>query len=340
MKSATRRDHMALSFPQRLPLAQIPTPLQSLDRLSEYLGGPRIWIKRDDLTGSTLSGNKVRKLEFVVAQARKEGCDTLITCGGLQSNHCRATAAVGAQLGMSVHLILRGQQPADFDGNLLLDYLCGAQVSCYRPTEYRQRLPELFEHWGEHYRSRGSSPFYIPTGASDEIGVWGYVAACQELSDDFAAHSIQPNYLIVATGSGGTQAGLTVGCRLFNLPCTVIGMAVCDDEQYFLNKVSQDLSAWQRRYQVDCDLKTLSINVNANYIGPGYAQATAEIFSSIKLLAKLEGMVLDPVYTGKAMHGLIEEIRKGSFAGENDIVFVHTGGIFGLFPYREQLSLS
>lgn len=331
---------MAFTFPQRLSLARSPTPLQPLDRLSQHLGGPRIWIKRDDLTGSPLSGNKVRKLEFVVAQAGAECCDTLITCGGLQSNHCRATALVGAQLGMAVHLILRGEQPTDIDGNLLLDYLCGAQVSCYRPTEYRQRLPELFEYWSQQYRGQGRSPFCIPTGASDEIGVWGYIAACEELAQDFVQHGIRPNFVITATGSGGTQAGLTVGCHLFNLPCTVIGMAVCDDEQYFLDKVLHDLNAWQRRYNIECDLQTLPIEVNADYIGPGYAQATTAVFSTIKTVATLEGIVLDPVYTGKAMHGLLEEIRNGTFAGESDIVFIHTGGVFGLFPQREHFHFS
>ena len=156
-------------IPDKLKLAQLPTPLQFLPRLSAELGGPRIWVKRDDLTGCAASGNKIRKLEFVLAQAIAEGADTLLTCGGLQSNHCRATAVLGAQLGLKVHLILRGQPPGQLpDGNLLLASLAGAEISCYPLSQY-QHLPELFDYWLDFYRSRGRKPFVIPTGASDGI---------------------------------------------------------------------------------------------------------------------------------------------------------------------------
>jgi len=329
---------MSTELPPRLHLAQLPTPFHPLRRISRELGGPTIWIKRDDLTGAVLSGNKVRKLEFVVAQAQEEGCDTLITCGGVQSNHCRATAFVGAQLGLQVELILR----ADGDdtrrhGNLLLDELAGAHLNIVSVAEYRRRLSELMQATAERLRSDGRKPFVIPTGASDEIGVWGYVTACEELKQDFATNNIAPRKLFVATGSGGTQAGLTVGSHLSELGVEVTGLAVCDSEAYFQNKVQTDLQAWQQRYGVQCDLQSLSINVNANYIGPGYAQATPEVFATIRRLAQTEGVVLDPVYSGKAFHGLITEVEQGSLNDENDIVFVHTGGLFGLFAQQEQL---
>lgn len=328
---------MDIAYPPRLSLARLPTPLEPLDRLSESLNGPRIWVKRDDLTGSHLSGNKIRKLEFVIARAKEEGCDTLITCGGLQSNHCRATALLGAQLGLKVHLLLRGEASGVPDGNLLLDYLAGAEVTCYPARGYSARLPALAQHWQEHYQAQGRKAFFIPIGASDATGTWGYVACCEELRRDFQAHNINPAYIVCASGSGGTQAGLTLGCALYDLPSQVLGFAVCDDEAYFQAKVREDLQAWKRRYAPKQSLPLESIVVNDNYIGPGYAKATPEVFDTIKWVASTEGLVLDPVYSGKAFHGMVEEIRQGRFKGVEDIVFVHTGGIYGLFPQREEM---
>lgn len=326
---------MSISFPPRLSLANRPTPLQPLDRVSADLGGPRIWMKRDDLTGSLLSGNKIRKLEFVVAQALKEDCEVLITCGGVQSNHCRATAVVAAQLGLEACLILREDHVPRMDGNLLLDYLAGARVRTVGKKEYRDNLQGLFGDWQAHYAALGKKAFKIPTGASDEIGVWGYIAACEELRKDFHEQGIEPRSLVVATGSGGTQAGLTAGSHLFELGVSVLGLAVCDSEDYFNRKVKQDLEQWKKRYSVDCDLDELAIATNADYIGPGYGIATDEVYETIQYLGRREGVILDPVYTGKAFHGLLELIRAGHFSGERDIVFVHTGGIFGLFPHRD-----
>ncbi|MEX1032201.1 MAG: D-cysteine desulfhydrase family protein [Cellvibrionaceae bacterium] len=329
---------MSISLPSRLSLANRPTPLQALDRISDDLGGPRVWLKRDDLTGSLLSGNKIRKLEFVVAQALAEGCDTLITCGGVQSNHCRATAVVAAQLGLKVCLILREDNPPAADGNLLIDRLVGAEIQTVSKADYQKKLPELFERWRAHYAAQGNKAFIIPTGASDEIGVWGYVAACEELKSDFAEYAIEPKTIIVATGSGGTQAGLTAGAALYSLGAEVIGMAVCDSEIYFRNKVKQDLKQWKARYNIDCNIDALAINTNADYIGPGYGVATPEVYDTIRYVAKREGVILDPVYTGKAFHGLIAQIRAGHFSSERDIVFVHTGGLFGVFPHRNQFA--
>lgn len=327
---------MPLNFPQRLRLANTPTPFHSLDRLSADLGGPRIWIKRDDLTGSLLSGNKVRKLEFVVAQALEEGCDTLITCGGVQSNHCRATAVVAAQLGLEACLILREDSAPVADGNLLIDYLVGAKVQTVSKKEYQKNLGGLLQQRQADYAAQGRKAFIIPTGASDEIGVWGYVATCEELRQDFASAGIEPGYIVVATGSGGTQAGLTAGSQLLGLTASVVGMAVCDSEIYFKNKVRRDLQQWKQRYGVDCEIDKLNIITNADYIGPGYGVATGDVYDTIKYLARCEGIILDPVYTGKAFHGLVEQIRAGHYSGEQDIVFIHTGGLFGVFPHREQ----
>ncbi len=329
-----------MKFPPAISLAQLPTPLQSLDRLSAKLGGPRIWVKRDDLTGSVTTGNKVRKLEYILAEAQRQGCDTLITCGGIQSNHCRATAILGAQLGMKVHLILRGERDETIpDGNLFLDYLVGAEVSCY-PLKQYQQLEQLFQHWQQQYRRQGRKPWSIPVGGSDYVGAWGYIGCARELMADFQREGISPAAIFHATGSGGTQAGLTAGMQLFGLP-QVVGMAVCDNEGYFLRKVQHDLSAWREHYRDFPEVAAFSLDklntlVNDQYIGAGYAIASEEVFATIRLAAELEGLVLDPVYSGKAFHGMLEEIRKGAFSDARDIVFVHTGGVFGLMAQRAQ----
>ena len=326
---------MTLAYPRKIDLAHTPTPLQYLERASSKWGrGHRLWVKRDDLTGSTLSGNKVRKLEFIAAHAIDNGCDTLITCGGLQSNHCRATAFVGAQLGLAVHLLLRGEEPPERDGNLLLDHLAGATVTCYPARQYVSEIDDLFRQWQAHYADQGRKALTIPTGGSDGIGVWGYIAACEELAEDFRVAAIEQAHIVTATGSGGTQAGLTLGAALHQLPATVWGVNVCDDEQHFLDKVASDVADWKTRYphvpRVDVQPRVLD-----GYVGEGYGIADDAVFALIAELSRLEGLVLDPVYTGKAFAGMLAEIAEGRFEGSRDIVFVHTGGIFGLFPQRD-----
>ncbi len=321
-----------LDYPPRIPLARTPTPLQFLERASSRWGrGHRLWIKRDDLTGCTLSGNKVRKLEFITAHARDEGCSVLITCGGLQSNHARATAFAGAQLGMGVHLILRGEEPEAPEGNLLLDRLAGASVSCYSLAEYLGGLDQLFQHWQDHYAGLGQKALAIPTGGSDGLGIWGYIAACEELAQDFAEAGIEQAHILCATGSGGTQAGLTLGTSLHGLPASVWGVNVCDDEAYFLEKVAADAADWHRRFPGTPAIEPQT-RVIDGYVGAGYAKASREVFELIAELAALEGILLDPVYTGKAFAGMVAEVAAGRFEGVTDIVFVHTGGIFGVFP--------
>lgn len=324
--------------PPRLDLARLPTPLEPLDNLHARLGGPRIWVKRDDLTELGASGNKIRKLEFCLAEAKQQQATAIITCGGLQSNHCRATALLGAKLGFTVHLVLRGELEGAAEGNLMLDQLAGAVVHSYPVKQYQQDLGALLDRHADDLRSQGETPFIIPTGASDEIGVWGYVCAADELVCDFETYGLDVNNVVVATGSGGTQAGLTAGLHLHGSSAQVWGMAVCDDEHWFRNKVRADLAAWQARYQMELDIDALNINVDDRYIGPGYAQATPEVFDTIKLVASTEGLVLDPVYTGKAFHGLLDQIGNGRFADDTDIVFVHTGGSFGLMAQSSQVA--
>lgn len=327
-------------LPSRLTLAQTPTPLQPLERISNRFGGTRIWLKRDDLTGSVLSGNKIRKLEFILARALEQGCDTLITCGGLQSNHCRATALIGAQLGLKVCLVLRGQPDGAPDGNYLLDQLAGAEIRTYPAPAYQAQLSTLLEDWANECRAQGRRPWVIPTGASDGHGAWGYVQASEELQSDYQTHGIVPEYVVSACGSGGTLAGLLLGHQVYAPNTRVLGMAVCDDTEYFRQKVRADVNALLQDYGVNLTLDPHQLDVNDAYVGKGYAQAGPEVFETIRLLASSEGVVLDPVYTGKAFHGLLTELERGRFQGCRDIVFVHTGGVFGLFPYRDALMQS
>jgi D-cysteine desulfhydrase len=325
-----------LTFPPRINLAQLPTPLQLLERASSHWGqGKRIWIKRDDLTGSTLTGNKVRKLEFIAGHAQRAGIDTLITCGGLQSNHARATANVCAQMGWHCQLVLRGRQPQQL-GNTLLDRLFGAEVTAVEPREYTDHLDDILAATAEQQRSLGRTPLVIPTGGSNALGIWGYVAAAYELAADMQSNTIEHACVVTATGSGGTQAGLTLGMDLARTSCPVWGFAVCDDAAWFDNKVRADIEDAQNLWP---ELKSseLSINTHDGHIGPGYGRADNAVYERIAALAKLEGIVLDPVYTGKAFHGLCEEIAAGTFDGYEDLIFIHTGGIYGIFPHGEAL---
>lgn len=328
---------MTLSFPPRQHLAQLPTPLQPLDRLSNELGGPRIWVKRDDLTGSVLSGNKVRKLEFAIGKALEQGCDTLITCGGIQSNHCRATVVAGIQSGLKSHLILRGEAPTETpEGNLFLECLAGAEISYYPGDEFSSRLDEIYEGIAEGYACQGHKAYAVPMGASDEVGMWGYINCARELIDDCATAGIAAEHIVTATGSGGTQAGLIVGNAAYELGAQIWSVNVCDDEETFVNKVKGDIQTWKKVYNQPVDVDDLAINVLDGYVGPGYAMATPEIFALIKKLARLEGIFLDPVYTAKAFLGMLAEIEKGRFDGAENIIFIHTGGLYGLFAQREE----
>lgn len=326
-------------YPPRLALARAPTPLVPLRRLSLPPGSPRVWVKRDDLTGCVGSGNKVRKLEFILAAALAQDCDTIITCGGLQSNHCRATALFCAELGLHCHLVLRGEPTSLPDGNLFLDQLLGASIDTYSVRDYTGRQTQLMADLAQRYIREGRKPYVIPTGASDGVGIWGYVRAAEELADDCQRAGIVPAAVICATGSGGTQAGLTLGTSRFLPEARVIGVAVCDDKQYFLDKVAEDIQHWSALYADPINPAQFNIEVWDQYRGPSYGVADPHVVSTIQLLARSEGILLDPVYTGKAFHALLTEINAGFFNGAKDVVFLHTGGVFGLMAQREQMML-
>ena len=327
-----------IKYPPRLELARIPTPLQLLSRASDKWGaGKRLWVKRDDLTGSALTGNKIRKLEFIAAHALERGFKTLVTCGGVQSNHCRATALVAAQLGLDCHLVLRADDgPEQNTGNFMLDQLAGATLEILSAKEWTSQLKAIYARLQSEFAEAGRPALMIPTGGSDSLGVWGYIAATEELRGDLNEHGIQRAALTLATGSAGTQTGLTAGVAMFDLPLDVVAYAVCDDSDWFNRRVARDwqasLARWPQLPRIELLPKTRDHSV-----GPGYGLADAPVYELIAELARLEGVVLDPVYTGKAFHGLLADLREDYYRDVDDIIFVHTGGVFGLFAHEPQL---
>ncbi len=320
-------------WPPRESLAQLPTPMHRLNRFGCDLE-TRLWIKRDDLTGFVLSGNKVRKLEFVLARAKSLGVTRIVTCGGVQSNHCRATAFACAQLGMGCHLVLRDTRGRNAGGNYLLDQMAGSDCSTYGPKEYMAGLPGLMSYWAGVYEARGEVVLQVPTGASDGVGIWGYAAAAFELIEDFRREGITPSTIACATGSGGTQAGLALGFALAGFDVDLVGYAVCDDSAYFDRKVAADIAGWGR-LNPDVPLpREPRYRTVDDYVGAGYAKPGAADLGMALELARLEGVMLDPVYTGKAFHGFVTDLRAAGSLGE--AVFIHTGGGFGVFPYEQE----
>ena len=294
-------------------------------------------MKRDDLTGAALTGNKIRKLEFIAAHALEHGFQTLVTCGGVQSNHCRATALVAAQLGLDCHLVLRADdEPEQNTGNFLLDQLAGAAFEILPAKEWATQLKAVYARLESEFAKAGRPALMIPTGGSDSLGVWGYIAATEELRGDLAEYGIERAALTLATGSAGTQTGLTAGVAMFDLPLDVVAYAVCDDADWFNRRVVHDWQASQVRWpqlpQID-----LAPHTRDHSVGPGYGRADAPVYELIAELTRLEGVVLDPVYTGKAFRGLVTDLRAGFYQDVDDIIFVHTGGVFGLFAHEPQL---
>lgn len=326
---------MEFSFPARKSLAYLPTPLHGLPRLSEAWGGPEIWVKRDDLTGMAISGNKIRKLEFVAAQAEAEGCDLLITTGGLQSNHCRATAAVAAMLGWQCHLVLRGSPPARCEGNHFLDMLLGARMSYVQP-QGPDSVNSSMRELASTYKAKGYKPFLIPVGASDEIGAMGYLYAAREIQNQCAAQQLSFDVIVCALGSGGTYAGLLLGRELFGLKGEIWGINVCDDRAYFVAQVAQIFAGIHKRYGYAPQARPEDIISLEGYVGLGYGLNRQEELAFIAEVARLEGLLVDPVYTGKALYGLYHEIKAGRLPKAQRVLFLHTGGIFGLFPKTEE----
>jgi len=326
---------MLLSRFPRVSLAHLPTPLEHLPRLSEHLGGPQIYVKRDDCTGLATGGNKTRKLEFSMAAALDEGADTVITVGAVQSNHVRQTAAAACKLGLRCEVLLehRIDDPSDDyrnSGNVLLDRIFGANLREYPAgTDFDAEMQAI----ADEVQANGGRGYIIPGGASNHIGALGYVNCALELINQATERGLVIDHLVTATGSAGTQGGLIVGLQAMNagIPLLGIGVSVSREDQE------------QKVFDLACETADFigvpgivareDVVANCDYVGDGYGIPTESMNEAVMLLARLEGLLFDPVYSGKALAGLIDLVRNGHFADADNIVFLHTGGSAALFAY-------
>jgi D-cysteine desulfhydrase family pyridoxal phosphate-dependent enzyme len=308
--------------PPRVPLATLPTPLQPLPRLSAHLGGPQLWIKRDDLTGLALGGNKVRKLEYFLGAARTQGADVLLTAGGQQSNHARVTAAAAARAGLDCILILSGGPPAAWTGNLALDRLFGAEVRFVGAGEERmpalQRLAEALARAGRH-------PLVIPIGGSTPLGAWGYLEAVRETVPQLAGLGLAPSAIVHGSSSGGTQAGLVVGCRAAGLATRVIGVSADETRADLARMVREIVEPLAAEVGIPPP-EAGAVDVRDDQVGGGYGVPTPASLEAARLFARLEGVALDATYGAKAAAGLVDLVRRGVFRRDEVVLFWHTGG--------------
>jgi D-cysteine desulfhydrase family pyridoxal phosphate-dependent enzyme len=324
-------------FP-RFPLAHAPTPLEPLERLQRFLGGPRLYIKRDDCTGLATGGNKTRKLEFLIGEALKIGATAVVSARGLQSNHVRQTAAAAAKAGLKCYLVLDHKVPIDTEayratGNFLLDRLLGAVTHICAPGETRAGKTEdvMLD-----LRARGENPYNIPVGGSNEVGALGYVSMLDELLRQAKDARLHVDRIVVASSSGGTQAGLVTGRALAQADVAITGIDVDGEPEILLAKVQSIASECALRLGLRQETRPEVYELVRGYAAPGYGQPNTGMIEAVKFLASLEGILLDPVYTGKAMAGLIDMIRKGRFAKDEAVVFVHTGGTPALSAYADR----
>ncbi|MDX1608854.1 MAG: D-cysteine desulfhydrase [Halofilum sp. (in: g-proteobacteria)] len=326
---------MNLSRHPRVRLAHLPTPLEPLPNLSAHLGGPRIWVKRDDCTGLSTGGNKTRKLEFLLADAQRLGADTVITQGATQSNHARQTAAAAARLGLGCHILLEnrtGSEDPEYhtNGNVFLDRLHGATVS---PRPGGSDMDAEMEQLAATLRAQGHSPYVIPGGGSNEIGALGYVNAALELLTQANDQGLRMDRVVHATGSTGTQAGLVTGFAGARTGVPVLDIGVRAPREQQEEKVFALAERTAEHLGIGGTIAPADVVANCDYVGEGYGIPSAGMIEAVQLLARLEGLLLDPVYSGKAMAGLIDLVRQGQFGAEDNVVFLHTGGAVGLFGY-------
>ena len=333
---------MLLSGFPRVALAHLPTRLEFLPRLTEQLGGPQIWVKRDDCTGLATGGNKTRKLEFSMGEALEQGADTIITVGAVQSNHVRQTAAAAARLGMRCEVLLehRVAKPSDLylnSGNVLLDRILGANLREYpKGTDFEAEMDLI----ATEVQANGGTPYIIPGGASNPVGALGYVGCAEELLQQCVEQDVAFDHLVLASGSAGTHAGTAVGLRASGSDIPILGVGVSiprDEQEEKVFKLALETAEYIDR--PGCVARE-DIVADCNYIGPGYGEPTEGMNEAVLMLARTEGLLFDPVYSGKALAGMIDYIRKGRFTADQKIVFLHTGGIAGLFAYADTLDIT
>lgn len=329
---------MLEKFP-RVSLAHLPTPLEHMPNLSRELGGPEIWVKRDDCTGLASGGNKTRKLEFSMAAALAEGADTIVTVGAVQSNHVRQTAAAACKLGLACEVLLEHRvvdpsEPYAKSGNVFLDKMFGANLREYAGgTDFATAISVV----ADEVRANGGKPYIIPGGASNTVGALGYVNCAIELLEQATERDLNIDHLVTATGSAGTQAGLAVGLKALGSDIPMLGIGV---------NIPQDAQE-EKVFALACETADYigkpgivsrdDIVANCNYVGDGYGVPTDSMNEAVMMLARLEGLLFDPVYSGKALAGMIDLVRKSEFKDAANIVFLHTGGSAALFAYVDQL---
>jgi D-cysteine desulfhydrase family pyridoxal phosphate-dependent enzyme len=324
----------------RVPIAHLPTPLEPLPRLTAQLGGPELWIKRDDQTGLATGGNKARKLEYLVADALTQGADTLITTGAAQSNHARQTAAAAAKSGLACRLVLRSPEPVEgravepqqVRGNLLLDRLLGAEVAWAGDGPLAEAMAQV----AEELRTAGRHPYVVPYGGSNPIGASGYVAAIEELMAQCAERDRHFGHVVLASSSGGTQAGLVVGARALGYAGRILGISVDPPADELLRRLADLATATADLLALALSFVPEDFNVNDGYLGGGYGVVGKLEREAIRTLARSEGVLLDPVYTGRAFGGLLDLIHRGTFRPDERVLFWHTGGTAGLFGYGDR----
>jgi L-cysteate sulfo-lyase len=330
---------MGLTDMPRTGLGFFPTPVQELKRLSSLLGGPQIYIKRDDQSGVGLGGNKIRKLEYLIADALSRGADSLVTGGAAQSNHCRQTAAAAAMSGLTCHLALGGEDPGEYQGNLLLDHLLGAELHWCGEYRKGETIPDIC---AELHRD-GSSPYIIPYGGSNPVGATGFVEAMRELAEQQSAGLPPFSHIVFASSSGGTHAGMLVGGSLFQKGCQLIGIGI-DKEDMKGDGLGESILRLADNTAKLIGLKAViceeDLILRTDYLGEGYGIVGDPEREAIALAARYEGILLDPVYTGRAMAGLLAMIRNEEITRKDTVLFWHTGGTPALFAYTKELFYS
>lgn len=328
---------MKLKLPEKIELARTPTPIERLENHLHGIEDYDIFIKRDDLTGSILQGNKIRKLEYFIPLCREQNADILITCGGLQSNHCRAVACLSAIKGLKSYLLLRGNKPQLPQANYLLDKLVGAEIEFVTPGEYAH-IDEIMSDRAKRLKSRGLIPFIIPEGGSNAIGLCGYFDCYREIHNQMEEMNLTFDFIFTATGSGGTYGGLTAGTKYYRDRAKVIGINVCYTADHFVNRIFGYLKDFEKKYCTGLDFRRSEINIVDGYVGAGYALSRNEELAVISKMAQSCGLLLDPVYTGKAFFGMLDLLRKKVIPSGSKILFMHTGGLWGLMAIGDRFS--
>ena len=325
-------------FPS-VPLCHQPTPLEFMPRMSESLGGPRLWIKRDDCTGLATGGNKTRKLEFLIADAIEKGADMVVTQGAVQSNHVRQTAAAACKFGLDCHALLERRVPDRADdyettGNVLFDQMFGTSLE-FRPAGLDMNAEAMVVT--EKLAAAGRKPYFIPGGGSNEIGALGYVSCAYELLDQIKANNLDVGWIVLATGSAGTHAGMLAGLHAAGSTIPVMGISVRQPEEKQIAAVHK-LAVLTASQLTDTPLGVEKVIVDDGYVGAGYGQPTQGTLDAINLIARREGLLFDPVYSGKGLAGMIGLAGQNFFESDKDVIFLHTGGAAALFAYGNQLA--